>query len=741
MQLVKTSRDYRLPLAALAAAGVVALAIGGSMGEEVAWSRKTAAGLLSGFLGDKGSVPISFTYNGRSSRDMLSAWKVVRMSKDKHDRTIHTVEYTDPVSGLQLVVTVQEYKDFPALEWVQHFKNTGAVDTPILENVQALDVTLDTGPWKGYVVLHKVIGSTSTACDFAPIDEVLPPGAKHTVAPIGGRSSNGAMPFFNVEFPKNRGMVVAIGWSGQWAADFERPDYRWSETVGKLTIRTRMAYTHLKLRPGEQIRTPQSLVLFWEGDQNVGHNQFRRFLLEHKIPRIEGKPAENPIAATGWFLPQFFAGNTGNGVTEVNQIAYAQTFKKAGLDIEYFWLDAGWFEGGWPLGVGNWFPKKEAFPQGLKNLSAAVHELGMKFMVWFEPERVMEGSWLYREHPEWLLACPEAAKKSSAYGNPGAHLLNLGNSAARTWLTDHVSKMIEETQMGIYRHDFNMDPLDFWLLADTPDRQGITEIRHVEGLYAFWEALKSRHPGLLIDCVSAGNRRFDLETISRAINMTRSDLYYHPSTAQCQTYGISFFIQLHANPCSAVDKYNFRSLLSPGMCLSWDPGSPDFPLEQARENIALFKQIRPYFFGDYYPLTPYSTKENVWLAYQFHRPDLDEGVVLAFRRPLCPSNELILSLGGVLPEAEYYVENVDTGAKEHHKGSELASGLKVLLEHKPGSAVFIIRPVQVGTAVDGFMHPSSFEQSLQYVKNYYVFFEIRLSIDTREHSDACCTPL
>jgi alpha-galactosidase len=691
MTLARTSQDCKLLLAVFLAGGVVALAVGRSTAKERAPSRKAMAGVLSGFL-DKGSMPpISFTYGGRPSRDLLPTWKITRSSKDESDRTLHTVNYTDTTSGLTLVVEVCEYKDFPAVEWVQHFKNAGAIDTPIIENIQALDVTLDIGSWQGQVVLHKIMGSTFGACDFAPMDEVLPPGAKSMVAPIGGRSSNGAMPFFNVEFPESRGVVVAIGWTGQWEADFERNDYRWFDTVGKLTVRTGMTHTHLKLLPGEQIRTPQSLLLFWDGDQNAGHNQFRRFLLSHKIPRIEGKPANNPIAATGWFLPQFASDNTGNGVTEENQIAYAKTFKKMGLDIEYFWLDAGWFEGGWALGVGNWFPNKKAFPNGLGNLSKAVHELGMKFLVWFEPERVLEGTWLHREHPDWLLACPEAAKRGSAYGDPRAHLLNLGNPAARAWLTDHVSRMIEEANIGIYRHDCNIDPLDFWRRADAPDRQGITEIRHVDGLYSYWEDLKSRHPGLLVDCVSAGNRRYDLETVSRAINLTQSDYCFHPTAAQCQTYGISFFIQLHTTPCSAVDKYGFRSFLSPGTCLSWDLSDPNFPAEQAREDIALAKRVRPYFFGDYYPLTPYSIKENIWLAYQFHRSDLDEGVVFAFRRPSCLSSKLTLSLGGVRQDAEYQVENVDTGAKEQHRGLELASGLQLMSEQKPGSVVLIYR--------------------------------------------------
>ncbi|MBU4399970.1 MAG: alpha-galactosidase, partial [Planctomycetes bacterium] len=651
------------------------------------WGRKEAAAVLRGFL-DKGSAPpMSFTYGGRSSRELLPAWKVTRNSTDESDRRLHTVKYADPASSLELVVEIREYKDFPAVEWVQYFKNAGTVDTPIVEDVRALDVTLDVEPG-GEVVLHRALGCTSTVSDFAPVDDILTPGYKNRITPIGGRSSNGAMPFFNLEIPGNRGVMVAIGWTGQWAAEFERPYLGPYHNGGKVIVRTGMAHTHLKLHPGEQIRTPQTLLLFWEGDRIAGHNQFRRFVLRHKTPQLGGKPVELPVAACAWF--QF---DYGNRYTEENQIAFAQLYKKLGLDTDTFWMDAGWFDGGFPSGAGNWFPKKEAFPNGFKKISEAVHGMGMKFLLWFEPERVSEGSWLHREHPEWLLSHAEGAMVFLSPDQNGrrSYLLNLGNPAARAWLTDHVSQMIKEAKIDIYRHDANIDPLDFWPLVDPPDRQGITEIRHVEGLYSYWEDLKSRHPGLLIECCCSGNRRFDLETISRTINLWRSDYIFNPSADQCQTYGISFFIQLHANGCNTVDKYGFRSILAPGMCLCWDPRKPDFPLEQARENIALFKRVRPYFSGDYYPLTPYSTKENVWLAYQFHRGDLDEGVVLAFRRASCPSSALVVQMGGVLQDVKYEVENVDTGKKEQHKGAELASGLRVTAESRPAAAVLIYR--------------------------------------------------
>ena len=649
-------------------------------------ARTAAAAILGGFL-EKADPPISFVYDGRSSRDLLPEWKVTRNSAAKGDRTLHTVTWVDPKTGLELVADIREYNDFPAIEWTLHFSNGGAVTTPLLESVQAFDHSWSVAPLEA-VVLHRLLGCTSTVADFAPVTDIIVPGFKARITPIGGRSSNLAMPFFNLELPGNRGVFVAIGWTGQWAAEFERPYLSDSlASMGSIVrVRTGMALTRMTLLPGETIRTPQSLLLSWEGDPAGAHNDFRRLILRHKTPRIGRKPAELPIAACGWY--QF---RSGNDYTEANQIDFARLYRKLGLDVDTFWVDAGWFEGGWPNGVGSWFPRKEAFPNGFRKLSEVVHGLGMKFLVWFEPERVAAGSWLHREHPEWLLSHADGATVFNVVrDSPRNYLLNLGNPAARKWLTDHVSEMIEDSHIDIYRHDANIDPLDFWPLADAPNRQGMAEIRHIEGLYAYWEELKRRHPWLLVECCCSGNRRFDLESVSRAINLWRSDYTFHPAADQGQTYGISHFVLLSANGCKAVDAYGFRSLLGPGMCLCWDPRLKEFPVEQARGNIALFKRLRPYFSGDYYPLTPYSTKENAWLAYQFHRGDLEKGVVLAFRRPSCALGGVSVQLGGVTHGATYEVEDVDTGKIAMYDGKELAD-LRVTAASSPAAVVLTYR--------------------------------------------------
>ena len=183
----------------------------------------------------------------------------------------------------------------------------------------------------------------------------------------------------------------------------------------------------------------------------------------------------------------------------------------------------------------------------------------MKTVLWFEPERVHQGSWLFEKHPEWLL------------GKGGDRLLNLGNPEARKWLTDHIDKFLTEQGIDLYRQDFNFDPLGIWRESDAVDRQGIAEIRHVEGYLAFWDELRHRHPGLLIDsCAPAGGTTIWRRSAApcRSCGATFRPLR-NPSARdilvgnQGHTYGLSFWVPYYGTGVFCDNVYAVRSHLTP----------------------------------------------------------------------------------------------------------------------------------------------------------------------------------
>jgi len=637
--------------------------------------------------------PFSFVYDGRHSSEFLRDWKFTK-EKIREDGTKKefVFTYSSPEKGLVVRCEAVVFKDFPAIEWVLKFRNDGKTDTPIIENIKALDYLFK---GEGEFVLHRALGSNAQRDDFAPVEEWLKQGNEIRIVPLGGRSSNTtSLPFFNLEDKGKGGVLISIGWSGQWLAEFIRKEEGVQVSAG-------MELVHLKLHPGEEIRTPRVSLLFWEGEDYLSsQNLFRKFLIAHHIPKIKGKPVTLPFSCSSSGPP-----DEANRASVENQIEFVKPFIE-NYGVEYLWIDAGWFVGGWPNGVGNWFPRPDGFPKGFRPLVDEIRKMGMKGLIlWFEPERVFQGTWIDKEHHDWVIWLP---------GNPNG-LLNLGNEEALKWLTHHLSKMIEEEGISVYRQDFNMDPLPYWRSADLLDRQGITEIRHIEGLYKLWDELLRRHPGLIIDNCASGGRRIDLETISRSVMLWRTDYqYFEPNGQQCHTYGISFYLPTTATSCGYPNAYLFRSAMGNGMGIwvPWNPNAPyeiyrqflppmvdweprkPFPMELAKGLVEEFKKAREFFYGDYYPLSPYSTSDDAWITYQFHREDLRGGIALIFRRQNCPQSDFLINFKGLNPSAKYELIISDDKLEKKRRvlsGKRLMEGITLSIEQAPGSLLIFYR--------------------------------------------------
>jgi alpha-galactosidase len=329
-------------------------------------------------------------------------------------------------------------------------------------------------------------------------------------------------------------------------------------------------------------------------------------------------------------------------------------------------------------------------------LGAAVRQTGMRFLAWFEPERAMRGTWLHREHPDWLLR-PTGTPEGLRYQErDGFHLLDLGNPQARKWAIESISEEIRRSDLSFYRQDFNLYPAYFWHTDEKPDEIGLREIRHINGLYTFLDELARRHPSLILDNCAAGGRRLDFEMMRRCIVLWRSDSTWgaktFPQNVQAMTHGLSYWLPLHGLGAAATDDLALRSGM--GACGGFSINYRDPKAVLAlRKYLDRYLKIRPIFTGDYYPLTAHSLDKKDWIAWQFLRSDLGESVVQAFRRPEATSETLTVKLRGLIPQQRYEVENFD-GGKEVRTGAELMQGHTLTLREKPGSAVLLIKAVK-----------------------------------------------
>ena len=645
------------------------------------------------FSGDPQRVPFSCTYAGESSRKALQSWTAQRQPvKAAGERSESLLEYRDPSSGLVCRCEITEFETFPAVEWMLRFTNEGDTPTDIIADVNSLDISFAHGDES--VRIHGAKGSSHQPDDFSPTETTLSADTDCRIGSGGGRPSHAALPFFNVDLGTH-GVIGAVGWTGCWNADF-----RLSEDT-TVVCTAGMPGVHLRLLPGESIRLPRILLLFWEDDRLHGHNLLRRLIIAHHTPSLGSEEApEPPTSLSVW------------GENEADrQLAKIRWLAENDIEIDNFWIDAGWhgdtpksekptvFNTDWWRHVGNWWHNEPNYPDGLAPIGRFARENGMKFTLWFESERVHKDTKIAHEHPEWLL------------GRPGddSFLLDLGNAEAWAFITDTISSCIEEYGVTVYRQDFNMDPEPYWEMNEEPDRRGMRQIRHIEGLYAFWDTLLERHPGLMIDNCASGGQRIDLEMISRSIPLWRSDMQcfpgFDPIGMQSQTHGLSLWVPLSTGACERPDLYAFRSAVLPGICIITVVAGPDepegykcpwdaYPVEWLKTAVHEQRQVRKYASGDFYPLVSFSMADDSWAVWQFDRPDIGEGALVALRRQNSPFPVFEARLHGIDPEAEYEVYSFDDDETVQYTGRDILDGaLTVEISDTPGSRLYRYRKI------------------------------------------------
>lgn len=637
----------------------------------------------------KGVVPpFSFVYGDKDSKDFIKSWRFFVQKRGEVERGVvnNIYTWTDTKSGLHVICDLKAYPEYEAVEWVLRFENTSEVNSASLQQVKAIDLDLQY-PDVGDVTLHYSDGSNASRADFHPRKKVLKPGEPFESSPVSGRSSDHAFPFFNIESSSNQGVIFAIGWTGTWFSKFEKSGEK------GVSIASGMKSLNTFLYPDEAIRTPSVCLLFWSGeDRMVGHNSFRRFVIDHQVHKINGKPTVYPVS-TGFNFGDPAPCNEYTCLTTEYAITMINRNKQFNIVPDIFWLDAGWYEHAndyvnnkfWYNTVGNWKPDRIRFPQGLKPISDAAHKVGAKFMVWFEPERVSKDSDWGINLRKWMLEAEGA----------DSYLFNLGNKEALDWLCKYIGDFMEENGIDYYRQDFNMPADNFWKANDEPGRIGISEIRHIEGLYAYWDYLLNRFPEAIIDNCASGGRRLDLETTKRSAPLWRTDYQYgEPIGYQTHTYSLNFYLPLTGTGVQNSDKFTFRSSLGTSVIHNWKITNPSSSFTEMQRCIQEFKDLKPYYYEDYYPLTCYDdmTPDDIWLAYQLHRPSDDTGVIVAFRRDKSTEEELLVKLSAVDTERSYRLTNRDTGDVIIKTGAELKDGFYLGLKDTRSSLILMCQP-------------------------------------------------
>lgn len=548
------------------------------------------------------------------------------------------------------------------------FENRGGRRSGIISDVWDVDEILPfervasfsqsgmVGYYQDVTKIIRAIGCNGVVNEFMPKPENLcADGNEYRCE--GGRSSKGTLPYLEAQCDTKEGVLLGIGWSGQWVCRFDK------ESDTALRVRAGIEGLHFYLEPGEKLRTAAILMLpYCEGSIRA-HNVFRRIIREEfSLIGKQGRGSTVPLSMQCW----------GGARTDFLK-EQIEKEKSMGLGLEYFWLDAGWygdyteecpdeFRGDWPAHTGDWTVNKMVHPGGLGELFDTARSAGMQGILWMEPERVRKSTKFYAAHPEMFI---DIGRRDV--------MLDLSKKANQDYMLETVSAIVSECKLKCFRQDCNFDLLDYWNSADEEGRRGITQIRYIMGLYNVWDNLLARFPGLIIDNCASGGKRLDFEACMRSVPLWRSDMNctfdFDPDLAQNQNMGLMLWLPYHGNGIGRYpyDKYRFRSCHAAGMStcfMGYEGFSRDNgDMDAIKASIAEYKEVRQFYDKEYYPVFGFPEGDATWAGWQLHDPEKGQGVVMAFRRRNCLSDRVGISLGGLKEDATYEFEDKDSGEK------------------------------------------------------------------------------
>ncbi|MBO4356302.1 MAG: alpha-galactosidase, partial [Clostridia bacterium] len=511
---------------------------------------------------DKSIFPVLFEYDKKTVNCIEEGALKHISSVIERNGEVETTNMKFRVDdNLTLRVKLTHYFSHGATEWTLFFKNKSDENTKRISNVRTvIDFEGEKPTLDGNLGDHENM--------YRPYHCEINDGDVHFIDDLG-RATHRYFPYFNLGYG-DRGSMLAIGWGGNWEAFFRK-------TPNGVQYEGKSVYdldTYLK--PGEEIRTALfALCEYTIRDNDYATNYWRDWYVEYTAQKMDKNGT--PFSPMSTYC---FAGETGlpNSDGSISERYYTwrpvvDKMQEVGVHVDVSWLDAGWYIApdlksaepyvrghDWWDTVGTWEPDPVKWPGNtLAGRGDYTHKMGMKNMVWFEPERVtflddLVKNFGYKH--EWAIYAP---------GNPIVN--NIGNPECFEWTAKRICDFLTKNHIDISREDNNSDPGKLWSYLDEKEgegRKGFTECKLIDAHYRLWDriiacTLANGGCGFVDSCASGGGRN-DLESMRRGYPFMRSDAD-RTTTARRLSMGYSFckWIPLHG-ACTSEKKYELNDV-------------------------------------------------------------------------------------------------------------------------------------------------------------------------------------
>ncbi len=589
-----------------------------------------------------------------------------------------TATYVDDTTKMKFTLEAILYKDFPTVDYVMWAEYTGTEGySAPLSQFNVLDSSYEIAPDKGYK-LHTATGSYADIEDFMTLEQELPrnntwytygPGFNYKTGVINpnGRSTDRGWPYFDI-IGKDCGLMLAIGWTGQWEATFN------NGKVGEISMKVYQRGLDTVLFPGEKVRSPRIVLSYFDGDAEYGHNVLRKLIVEHYTPENDDENRfVSPICVNFW------GGRTASYVKKVTKL-----YADAGITYDATWFDAGWYAdypnngedattagSDWHTKLGWYTVNKKLFPTGnFKDVSDVFHEAGTKFLLWYMIEDGRD------DVSDKLVFGRDAYYSAVTEGH--RIVLRLCDDEVLEMVLDLFREKMDNEGVDWIRVDNWRSEWVYWVQNDKEDsakivegdetlRQGMTENKHVLNYYKLWDTLYAEYPDFMLDNCASGGRRLDIEMASRGVPLWRTDYQTQDLEAmQAQTQWLSYWLPFSSTGVvspSGVSRYQLRSLYSSSQCLSSNVNKTS--MDSMAKLVDELKHVRPYWYGSYYQILEPNYGHDAWNAYELFREDWQKGIMVVARHSNAALETMKVNFKGLEPDRTYLVHDIDDSENEN----------------------------------------------------------------------------
>lgn len=327
-----------------------------------------------------------------------------------------------------------------------------------------------------------------------------------------GASSHMQNPFVILKRPftteeQGEALGVSFVYSGNFLAQAEVDEY----SVTRLQIGIDPFQFSWCLKPNETFQTPEAILAYTSEGLNQLSQTFQK-LYTTRLARGYWRDKERPILINNWEATYF-------DFTEEKLLSIAKKAKELG--IELFVLDDGWFgeRTKETAGLGDWYVNRNRLKNGISGLSRKIHDLGMMFGLWFEPEMVNKDSDLYRKHPDYIIETP---KRHASHGRK-QYVLDFSRKEVVDNIYEQLVKILDEGEIDYIKWDMNRNITECYSIAYPSEQQGEIMHRYILGVYNLYERLIERYPKILFESCASGGGRFDAGMLYYAPQAWTSD--------------------------------------------------------------------------------------------------------------------------------------------------------------------------------------------------------------------------